>query len=111
MLVEPVFWLLKLRLAGVTPAMGALPVPLRVTDCVLLEASLVLSVMVKVAVRLPVAAGVKVTLMVQFPLAAMLPPQLLEGLVETAKSPGLVPESATLLTVRAAFPVLLSVTV
>ena len=94
-----------------TPAVGALPVPVRLTDCVLPETALVLSVMVNVAFSGPTNEGVKVTLIVQLPLAAMLPPQLLEGLVETAKSPELVPESATLLTVRAAFPVLLRVTV
>ena len=31
-LVVPTFWLLKVRLVVVTPAMGALPVPVRFTD-------------------------------------------------------------------------------
>jgi len=38
---------------------------------------LLLSVMVKVAARLPVAVGVKVTLMAQLPLPAREAPQLL----------------------------------
>jgi hypothetical protein len=49
-------------------------VPVRLTDCGLPEA---LSVIVKLAVRLPAAVGVNVTLMVQFAPAATLEPQVL----------------------------------
>jgi hypothetical protein len=71
------FWLLKVRLVGVTPAVGALAVPVRLTLCVLPAALLLLSVMVNAAVRVPGAVGVKVTLMVQLLLAASELPQLL----------------------------------
>jgi hypothetical protein len=64
------FWLGKLRPGGVKPATGAVPVPVRLTLCVLLATLLSLSVMVTVAARLPVAAGVNVTLIVQVPAAA-----------------------------------------
>jgi hypothetical protein len=76
-LVLPVFWLLKVRLVVDTPAMGALPVPVRLTLWVLLATLLLLSVMVTEAARLPVAAGVNVTLMVQVPAAATEVPQVL----------------------------------
>ena len=107
MLVVPRFWLLKVRLVVVTPAMGALPVPVRLTDCWLPATLLLLSVMFKEAVRLPVAAGVNVTLIVQLPLAAT---ELLHVLV-SAKSPGLAPANVKPLTARAAFPVLFRVRV
>jgi hypothetical protein len=66
-LAVPTFWLLKVRLVAVTPAMGALPMPVRLTVCGLLAA---LSVMVTEAERDPKAVGVKVTLIVQLPFAA-----------------------------------------
>ena len=66
-----------------------------------------MSVTVIVAVRLPEAAGVKVTLIVQLPLAATELPQVLVW----AKSPGLVPAMVRLDIVKAAVPVLLRVTV
>ena len=47
--------------------------PARLTLCVLPATLLLLSVMVKVAVRVPGAAGVKVTLRVQLLLAATEP--------------------------------------
>ena len=56
-----------------------------------------MSVTVNVAVREPVAAGVKVTLIVQFPPAATLDPQLLV----CPKSPGLVPVKAMLVMLKA----------
>jgi hypothetical protein len=59
------------------------------------------------AARLPLAAGVKVTLMVQFPPAATELPQVLVW----AKSPALVPVTARLAMLKPAFPVLLKVTV
>jgi hypothetical protein len=58
------------------------------------------------AVRLPLAEGVKVTLIVQLAPAATLDPQVLVW----AKSPTLAPVMVTLETVKAAFPVLLRVT-
>src|ERR1035441_2664132 len=62
--------------------------------------------MVTDAPRLPAAVGVNVTEMLQLPPAATLAPQVLV----CAKSPGLVPATATLVIVRGAEPVLLSVT-
>src|SRR5208337_248779 len=53
------------------------PVPLSATLCVLPATPLLLSVMVSVPVSVPVAVGEKVTLIVQEPLAATLPAQLL----------------------------------
>ena len=70
-----------------------------------------LSAILNEATRLPAAVGVKVTLSVQLPLAAMLPPQLLAGLVENEKSPELLPVMDMLLMVKAAVPVLVRVTV
>ena len=59
---------------------------------------LALSATLKVALRAPVAAGVKVTLIVQFPPTATLEPQVLV----CAKSPGLVPVKPMLAMVNAA---------
>jgi hypothetical protein len=70
----------KVRLLVETVMTGAVPVPVRETDCGLLEA---LSMTVSVPVRVPLAVGVKVTLTVQLELAATLAPQLLV----CAKSP------------------------
>jgi hypothetical protein len=67
---------------------------------------LLLSVMISEAVRAEAAVGVKVTLMVQPPLAATELPQVFV----CAKSPGLAPVNVMLLIVRAVFPVLFSVT-
>jgi len=65
-----------------------------------------LSVMAREAVRLPLAEGVKVTLMVQLELAAREAPQLLVW----AKSPALEPERAMLVRVKGALPELVRVT-
>jgi hypothetical protein len=73
-LVVPTLWLLKVRLVAVTPAMGALPVPVRLTVCGLPVA---LSVMVTEATRDPGTVGVKVTLIVQLLPAATGVPQVL----------------------------------
>ena len=73
-LVVLTFWLLKVRLVGVTPANGALPVPVRFTVCGLLVA---LSVMVTEAERDPGTVGAKVTLIVQLLPAATGLPQVL----------------------------------
>src|SRR2546426_203544 len=58
---------------------------------------LALSVTVNVALRDPVAVGVNVTLIVQFPPAARLDPQVLV----CPKSPGLAPVKAMLVTLNA----------
>ena len=73
-LVEATFWLLKVTLGGVTPANGAVPMPVRFTVCGLPVA---LSVMVTEAERDPKAVGVKVTLIVQLLPAATGLPQVL----------------------------------
>jgi hypothetical protein len=79
------------------------PVPLRLTVCVLPVVSMLLSVTVSVPLWEPLAAGVKVRLMVHEPPAATLLPQLFVWLK-------LLP-APMLLMASAAVPVLLSVTV
>lgn len=81
------------------------PVPVTLTVWVLPATSLLLSVIVSVAVRLPEAEGVKVTLIVQPELAA----SELAHVVVSAKSPGLDPEKPMLVMDKVAFPVLFSV--
>ena len=80
------------------------PVPVRLTLCV---PPMVLSVRVTAAVRVPVAAGLKVTLIAQLAPATMLEPQLFVW----AKSLALVPESAIPVTLKDAAPVLVRVIV
>ena len=80
---------------------GVVPVPPRVTDCVI---GLALSVTVRVAERPPEAEGVKVTLMVQFAPAATEPPQFVAGIVVKAKSAALVPLLAMLVMVSRLSP-------
>ncbi len=94
----------KVRLLGETPAAGAVPVPERLTAWGL---PLALSAMLSEAVKLPLADGVKVTLIVQLAPAATELPQLLVW----AKSLGLVPVSARLVILMAAVPVFLRVMV
>ena len=103
-LVVPTAWLLKVRLVGERLTTVAVPVPLRLTVCGL---PLALSAIFSEAPRLPLAEGVKVTLMVQLPAAATELPQVLVW----AKSPALVPASAMLVMLSAALPVLFRVTV
>ena len=62
---------------------------------------------IKEAVRVPPVVGVNVTLMLHAPPAATELPQVFIW----AKSPGLAPKNETLLTKRAAFPVLFNTTV
>jgi hypothetical protein len=95
----------KAKLVGERLTAGAVlvPVPERLTVCGLPEA---LSVRVTAAVRVPLAAGVKATLIVQVAPAAKLDPQLLVS----AKLLPLVPETAMLVTLKAALPVLVRVT-
>ena len=73
-LLVPTAWLLKETLVGERLTAGAVPVPERLTVCGL---PLALSVMLTEAARLPVAVGVKVTLMPQFAPAPTVLPQLL----------------------------------
>src|SRR5205823_1050222 len=103
-LVLPVFWLPKLRLLGLKLTTGETPVPLSATFCGL---SAALSVMVTLALREPLAEGVKVTVIMQVPLAA----RLLGQLLVWVKSLAFVPVTAILLIVNAAVPLLVSVTV
>lgn len=106
-LVVPTFWLPKFTLLGLSVTAGAgavVAVPESATVCGLPGAS---SLMLMLAVRVPAAVGVKVTLIVQLPEAATVAPQV----VVRAKSPALVPLTATPLMLRVALPVLVSVTV
>src|SRR5437660_901588 len=100
-------WLPKLRLVGLKLTPGALvPLPLKATVCGL---PLALSVILTLALRVPVAVGVNVTLMVQeAPAANVL--ELLGHVLVWAKSPALVPVRPILLMVRAAVPLLVSAT-
>src|SRR5207244_13553873 len=87
----------KVRLVGDRVAVVPTPVPDTPAVWGLL---LALSVTVNVAFREPVAAGVKVTLMVQVPLAAKV--EGLRGqLLVCPKSPGLVPVKPMLVMVNA----------
>jgi hypothetical protein len=98
----PTTWLAKVRLVGEMLTAGAVPVPVRLTLCGLPAA---LSVRVIAAVRVPLAAGVKVTLIVQLAPAATLDPQLLVW----AKSLALVPVTARLEMLNPALPELFRV--
>jgi hypothetical protein len=71
-LVVVTAWLPNARVVGLTLT-GTTPLPVNETVCGLL---LAMSVIVKVPVRLPVVAGVKITLIVQFVPAASDVPQL-----------------------------------
>lgn len=96
-------WLPKLTLEALRLATGAVPVPASAMEWGLPAA---LSVMVMEAARLPRAAGVKVTLIMQFPPAATELPQLLVW----AKSLALVPVITRLVIFSVALPVLLTTT-
>jgi hypothetical protein len=89
--------LLKLRLVGERLAAGATPVPETPAVWGLLPA---LSATVKVALRVPVVDGAKVTLMVQVALAAKVE-GLMGQLLVCAKSAGLVPVKPMLVMVNA----------
>jgi hypothetical protein len=94
----------------VTGGAEVIPVPVKGIICGLVEA---LSVMVTVAVLVPAALGVKVTSMSQLPPAATLPlvGQAEVEVVTKAKSLLLVPVMVMPLMVKAAPPVLVSITV
>jgi len=81
------------------------PVPVSATVCGLCGLSVALSVILSVPVRVPAAAGEKVTLMVQLAPPATLPPQL----SVSANSEAFVPLVATLEMIKAELPVLLNV--
>jgi hypothetical protein len=76
-LLVPDIWAEKVSEEDDKLTTGPVPVPLKVTVCVLPATPLLLSVMVSVPLSGPVAVGEKVTLIVQEPLAATLPPQVL----------------------------------
>lgn len=84
------------------------PVPLRATLGFGFTLALVL--MFTVAARGPAAAGLRLTVMMQFPPATKPAPPIGQLLLST-KSPGFVPVSETLLIVKGTLPVLNSVTV
>jgi len=91
-------------LVGETLASVVVPVPETATVCGLPAAP---SVIVMAAERLPVAEGVKVTLIVQLAPAATLNPQVLVW----AKLLALVPDTVMLVMLKSAVPVFVSVTV
>lgn len=95
-LVVPLRWFPKGMFMGATPAVGAVPVPFKVTDC---GDGTALSATLRAAARAPVAPGVKVTLMTQVfpgPGDAAITAPLVQVVPETAaKSPELVPEKET----------------
>jgi len=111
----PRSWLPKARLVGESPSSGAVgvaaasvPVPERLTVCTLPQPQLqALSVMLTEAVRLPLAEGLNVTLMVQWARATTDLPQVLV----CAKSLPFIPLTARLVILKAAVPVLVRVTV
>jgi hypothetical protein len=102
-LVVPTFWLANVRLVVATLATGPFPVPVTPIVWGLLVA---LSVTVNEAVRLPVAVGANVTLIVQLKFTA----NELGHVEVSAKSPGLAPVNPMPLSVKLAFPVLVRVT-
>jgi hypothetical protein len=92
------------RLDGRTLALATAAAPVKAT----VRGMPAESVIVRVAVRVPVAVGVKVTAMLQLDEGARVAPQVLLAI---AKSPALAPEMAMLFTVNAAVPPLVNVTV
>ena len=105
-LVAPTAWLANVRLVGERLADGIAPCPSRRGSRVW-GLPLALSATLSEAVQLPLAEGLKVTLIVQLAPAATELPQLLVW----AKSLGLAPVSARLEMLKAALPVLVTVTV
>jgi hypothetical protein len=91
-------------LDGETLTLAATPVPLSATVCGL-GGLVALSVILNVAVCVPVPVGEKVTLMVQLPAAATPPPQL----SVSANSEAFAPLIAKLEMIKAEVPVLLNV--
>lgn len=98
----PTYWLGKVTLVGDKVTAGPMPDPVRVATWGLAAA---LSVTLTVALLLPGAAGVNVTLMLQEPPVPTVVPQLLVW----ENSALLVPVTAIELTIRAALPAFISV--
>jgi hypothetical protein len=103
-LVVPRDWVPKAKLVGERVAVDFAPVPVSVTLCGLTEETYK---RLTEAVRVPVAVGWKVTLIVQLAPAATLDPQLFV----CAKSLGFVPASAMLEMFKSALPALVRVMV
>jgi hypothetical protein len=95
----PTFCAGKVKEVGERLTTGAVPVPVRLTVCVV---GLALSVMVTAPVLVPAAVGLKVTLSEQLPLTAKLDLQVFV----CEKSP----LTVMLVMLRVALPVFLSVT-
>jgi hypothetical protein len=93
----------KVSEANDTLTTAPVPVPERLTVCVLPGIPLLSSVMIRLPLRVPIVEGLKVTAIRHWALAAKLPPQELVW----EKSPFAV----MLAIVKAALPVLLNVTV
>ncbi len=102
-LVVPSVWLGKVRLVVVRLTAGPPPVPVRLTVWGLPVA---LSLTFNMAVRVPGAAGVKVTVIMQLAPAATVLPQLLVW----PKSPELVPDNVKPVMLKLAVPLLVRVT-
>src|SRR5256712_7404189 len=99
--IVPIATTPKLKLTG--ESFAVVPIPLSVTFCGLPAA---LSLMLTAAIRVPLAVGLNVTLILQLAPAANELPQVWV----CAKFPALVPVIAMLLMVKLAVPVFLSVT-
>jgi hypothetical protein len=106
----PTGWLEKLIefAESVTAGAVAVPVPLRATVC---GEPYVLSAMLTVAVSAPVAAGLKVTVILHEAAAATLVPQVLVWVKELALVPVMLIPCPVPFRLRAALPVLVSVMV
>jgi hypothetical protein len=102
----PTFWLLNVSEVGESVAVAVIPVPVKLVVCGLPVA---LSPTVRLALRLPTAVGVNVTLIVQLVLAASVD-GLMGQLFVWPKSPGFVPPMAMLVMVNGALPVFENVT-
>jgi hypothetical protein len=103
-LATPTDWFPNERLVGDKLTDATVPVPERLTVWGL---PLALSVMLTEAIRLPLAEGLKVTLIVQFPPAATELPQVLVW----AKSLALAPVITKLVMLNVALPLLVRVAV
>src|SRR3989449_32155 len=100
-------WSPKARLVGAKVTAGAMPIPASDTDCGLLAAS---SVMVTVAVRAPMAAGVKLMLIVQLAPGATEPAPVGQVLpAAKAKSAACAPVMVMLVRFSGVPPLLVSV--
>ena len=92
---------------GESPTAEVVPVPVKLTFCMLPGTLPLSSVTTSVALRLPAAAGLKVTLIEQLALAASVLPQVL---ADSAKSEALAPVTPRLAMFKVAFPVLFKMT-